>query len=210
MMRRALSIAVTAVTGLAAGCGGGGTGSGPGSGSGSGSQMPPTGLQLVYTDPSSGALRLVRDPAGLGGNAVTLRLVVGDQPLTGYATGFDLPLDTTKVVLGAFTPGAALAPGEPPLAARAVIPKQGPLAGMLVTALSQKASGPGAVATDAVLGPGSVLYSIELDLAPAASDGVVFDGTATGFALPSGGLRNRTSTVVVSAGQVGIGKLEVR
>jgi hypothetical protein len=39
---------------------------------------------------------------------------------------------------------------------------------------------------------------------------VVFDGTAAGYALPSGGLRNRAGTAVVSAGQVAIGKLEVR
>jgi len=59
------------------------------------------------------------------------------RPLSGYAAGFDLPLDATKVVLGSFTPGTGLDPGQPPLAAQAVIPHHGPLAGMLVTVQSQ-------------------------------------------------------------------------
>ena len=37
------------------------------------------------------------------------------QPLTGYSVGFDLPLDDTKVTLGAFTPGTALDPGSAPV-----------------------------------------------------------------------------------------------
>lgn len=48
---------------------------------------------------------------------------------------------------------------------------------------------------------------------PAGTDGGLFTTDNVwdaGFALPPGGLRNRTSTAVVSAGQVGIGKLEVR
>jgi hypothetical protein len=39
---------------------------------------------------------------------------------------------------------------------------------------------------------------------------VVFDGTATGFVLPSGGLRNKAGMSVVDASQVKIGKLELR
>jgi hypothetical protein len=203
-MRIALSVAALA---LGAGCGG--SDQGPGNGSNGGSNPPPP-LQLVYTDPAAGALRLIHDPAGTSGQAVSLSLVVGGQPLSGYAAGFDLPLDTTRVMLGSFTPGTGLDPGQPPRAAQAVIPTQGPLAGMLVTVQSQKASGAGAIPSDAALAPGTVLFTVRLELASGATAGVVFDGSSAGFTLPSGGLRNRAGTTVVEAGQVGIGKLEVR
>jgi hypothetical protein len=55
-----------------------------------------------------------------------------------------------------------------------------------------------------------VLYTIELDAVEPRQDGVVFDGTAKGFVLPSGGLRNRAGMTVVDASQVAIGKLELR
>jgi hypothetical protein len=122
---------------------------------------------------------------------------------------FDLPLDATKVTLGAFTPGTALDPGSAPASAAAVIPTQGPLAGTLVTAQSQKASGAGAVATDTVLAPKTVLYTIELDVVEPLKAGVVFDGTSKGFVLASGGLRNKAGLTVVDPSQVKIGKLEV-
>jgi hypothetical protein len=200
-MRIALRIAALAIiVGCSTGAGGDGSESNP----------PRVGLQLIYTDPAGGVLRLIHDPASTSAQAVVLAFVVGGQPLSGYATGFNLPLDATKVVLGSFNAGTGLDPGLPPLAAQAVIPDHGPLAGVLVTAQSQKASGAGAVTGDTTLSPGAVLYTVRLVLAKGATAGVVFDGTAAGFALPSGGLRNRAGTAVVEAGQVGIGKLEVR
>lgn len=199
-IRSALAFAL-----VVAGCGGGGGGGGPGDEAG----MGPVGSELVYTAPGPGALRLLRSPES-GPHAVILQLVVGDQPVTGYAAGFNLPLDAAKVKLGTFTPGAALDAGQAPVAALAALPTTGPLAGVLVTAQSQKASGAGAVAADTALAPGTVLYTIELDLVDGASVGVVFDGTAAGFALRSGGLRNRVGMTVVEASGVAIGKLELR
>jgi hypothetical protein len=38
---------------------------------------------------------------------------------------------------------------------------------------------------------------------------VVFDGTAAGFVLPSGGMRDRTGSAVVEPADVAIGKLVV-
>jgi hypothetical protein len=163
---------------------------------------------LVYSNPSGGALRLVKNPKATP-KAMLLDLVVGDAPLTGYSAGFNLPLDATKVTLGPFQPGAALSPGTAPMAAVAAIPTQGPLAATLITAQSQKASGAGAVATDTVLPSGTVLYTIELDVVEPLKGGVVFDGTAKSFALPSGGLRNKAGLTVVDPAGVRIGKLEV-
>jgi hypothetical protein len=141
-------------------------------------------------------------------HSVTLALVVGDQPLTGYSAGFDLPLDIAKVRLADFTPGAALPPGSAPSAALGKLVTTGPLAGNLVVAQSQKASGTGAVATDASLPAHAVVLSFTLEVST-ATNGVVFDGTAAGFHLPSGGLRNRAGLTVVTPDQVAIGKLEV-
>jgi hypothetical protein len=162
---------------------------------------------LVYKDPpAGGALRLVRDTSSKPDKAV-LDLVVGDQPLVGYSTGFDLPMDATKVTLGAFTPATALDPGSAPAASSAAIPADGPLAGNLVVALSQKASGTGAIATDATLAPGTRLLQLELDRAEPIMSGVVFDGTSPDFKLPSGGLRDRAGNTVVGEADVAIGKL---
>jgi hypothetical protein len=164
---------------------------------------------LAYTDPTGGALRLVKNPMS-NGKAMVLDFVVGDAALTGYSTGFDLPLDITRVTLGPSTPGTVLSPGSAPVAANAMLPSEGPLRGVLVVGLSQKATGAGAVATDTALAPGTVLYTVELDAVEPRQDGVVFDGTATGFVLPSGGLRNKAGMTVVEASQVKIGKLELR
>ena len=190
-MNRLISLCVVAVA--AAGCGDSGGAGG----------------DLAYTDPTGGALRLVKNSMSTT-KAMVLDFVVGDAPLTGYSTGFDLPLDTTRVKLGASTPGTVLNPGSAPVAASAALPGDGPLRGVLVVGLSQKATGTGAVATDTALPPGTVLYTVELDAVEPRLKGVVFDGTAKDFVLPSGGLRTRTGMTVVEASQVKIGKLELR
>lgn len=165
---------------------------------------------LVYTNPSSsaGMLELVKDKKATP-KAMLLDLIVGSTAVTGYSTGFNLPIDATKVSLGTFTPGTALSPGSSPTAASAVLPTTGPLTGDLVVAQSQKASGTGAVAADTMLAPGTLLFTIELDYIADATDGVVFDGTASGFMLPSGGLLDQTGNAVVLPADVAIGKLEV-
>jgi hypothetical protein len=167
------------------------------------------GPPLSYTNPPKGGkLRLVQNP-DTSVSYVKLDLVVGDQPLTGYSVGFDLPLDDTKVSFGGFTPEKALDPGTDPVAAKAALPEHGPLAHVLVAGLSQKADGTGAIATDTQLKPGTKLFTIELDLVQSATAGVVFDGTASGFVLPSGGMRDRTGNSVVDPADVAIGKLVV-
>jgi len=162
---------------------------------------------ITYTDPSGGKLRLIRTSQTL--TSIALDLVVGDQPLTGYTVGFDLPLDDTKVRLDGFTPGSALPAGTAPASALGRISESGPLAHQLVTVQSQKASGMGAVTTNTTLPPGTVVYSLDLEVVDPGASGVVFDGTAPGFVLPSGGMRDRTGTTVVEAKDVAIGKLRL-
>lgn len=169
-----------------------------------------TSFKLVYTDPAAGGkIRLVKNAASTA-TTVVLDLVTSTA-LTGWATGFNLPIDTTRVGLNA-TPivkGAGLDPGSAPAAMKAAVPASGPLKGMLVSGLSQKAAGTGAAAADATLASGTVLYSIKLDLIASAPTGVVFDGTAGGFTLPSGGLRDKAGQAVAGPADVLIGKLEI-
>ncbi len=165
---------------------------------------------ITYDNPKTGALRLVNSktkPTVDG--EVVLDLVVGDQPLTGYSAGFNLPLAHGLVRLTGFTPGTALEPGTSPPAAQAKLPITGPLADHLVTGISQKAGGPGAVVTDTLLPPGAVLYTVHLEVISNAPDGMVLDGTAAEFHLPSGGLRDHNGTTVVEATDVAIGRLEI-
>ena len=65
--------------------------------------------KLVYSNPPSGTgkLRLVK--VGQTKDDVTLALVVGKDPLTGYSAGFNLPVGHGLVRLAEFTPGKALA-----------------------------------------------------------------------------------------------------
>lgn len=166
---------------------------------------------LDYTNPpKGGALRLVESKTKpTSQNEVVLDLVVGDAPLTGYSVGFNLPVAHGAVRLTSFVPGTALDPGTAPTAAQGIQPSRGPLADHIVTGLSQKATGTGAVATDTTLPAGAVLYTIHLEVAGGAPDGIVVDGTAADFVLPSGGMRDRGGTTVVEAKDVAIGKLEV-
>lgn len=166
---------------------------------------------LDYTNPpSGGALRLVKSTVKpTSENEVVLDLVVGDQPLTGYSVGFNLPLGHGVARLTSFVPGTALDPGTSPPAAQAALPSSGPLADHLVTGLSQKAAGPGAVTTNTTVQPGAVLYTVHLEVLGGAPDGVVVDGAAADFQLPSGGMRDRSGTTVVLAKDVAIGKLEI-
>lgn len=167
------------------------------------------GPPLQYTNPPKGGkLRLVQNP-DTSTRYIKLDLVVGDAPLTGYSVGFDLPLDDTRIAFGRMTPLTALDPGTDPVAAKAALPQEGPLAHMLVAGLSQKADGTGAIATDTELKAGAKLFTIELDLVQGAAAGVVFDGTASGFVLPSGGMRDRVGNAVAAPADVAIGKLEV-
>jgi hypothetical protein len=158
---------------------------------------------LFYHAPGDGKLRLVRDDAASTGTAIVFDFVVGDAPLTGYSTGFDLRIDATKATVGKFTPGTALDPGTGMPAANAVIATTGPLASQLVAVQSQKAtSSPG----DATLQPGAVLFAIELDAVQPLVAGIVFDGKTD---ITSAGLHDRLGTTVVDVPDVAIGKLEV-
>lgn len=165
--------------------------------------------KLVYTDPAGGKVALVRNAASTDIHVVLD--VVAKEALTGYGVGFNLPVDGTRARLNAtgLVPGTVLNPGANPMAAAAALPESGPLAGVLTSALSQKASGEGAVDTDTAIAAGAVLYTLNVDLSSAATPGVVFDGAALPKAF-NGTLRDRQGNEVVGRNGFAIGRLEVQ
>jgi hypothetical protein len=160
---------------------------------------------LVYTNPASGRLRLVRNPASTG-TLLVLDLIAAET-LTGYGVGFNLPVVPSAVRLNSMAPGIALPAGSNPAAAMAALPSSGPLQGILTSAQSQKASGSGAVPTDTLVPIGSVLYTLRLDLL-SATPGVVFDGASLSPAF-NAAMRDKLGNDVVRRGEFGIGRLEV-
>lgn len=164
--------------------------------------------RFSYSGPDGGALRLVKKSASE--DSITLDFVVGSTAKNGYSTGLTLPVDASLVTLSDFKPGTALDPGSAPAAAAGQLVEAGPLAGSLVLGVSQKAAGEGAVDGNVELAPGTVLFSITLQVKEGATEGVVFDGTASGFLLPSGGLRDRVGLMTVPVTGVEIGRLELK
>jgi hypothetical protein len=162
--------------------------------------------RLVYTDPSAGRVRLLRNPASTD-TQVVLDLVA-NEPLTGYGVGFNLLLDAGRVKLNSMAPGAVLSPGSNPVAARAALSTAaGPLQSILTSGQSQKAAGTGAVTTDMLIPAGSVLYTLRLDLT-SGSPGLVFDGASLGASFQAA-LRDKLGNDVVRRTEFGIGRLEV-
>jgi hypothetical protein len=161
--------------------------------------------RLVYTDPGTGRIRLLRNPAST--DALLVLDLVAAENLTGYGVGFNLPLDLNRVRFDSMVPGTALPAGSNPVAAKAALPTSGPMQGVLTSGQSQKAAGTGAVPTDTAVPTGAVFYTLRLNLA-SASPGVVFDGANLGSAF-NAAMRDKLGNDVVRRGEFGIGRLEV-
>ena len=99
--------------------------------------------------------------------------------------------------------------GQPPIAAGASVGRAGPLAGALVTGVSQKAAGAGAVTTDAEIKAGQVFYSFRIQPGSVRTPGVVFDGASLGPRFRAA-LRDRLGQDVVTAKDFAIGRLELK
>ncbi len=174
--------------------------------------VTPESPQLVYTDPPPGGkIRLVRDAQQSTPSALALKLVANAN-LTGYFVGFNLPVASGKVQLGSPAISAqrdALDPGQSPQALAAVIPTAGLLANVLVTGMSQKAAGAGAVPNDAQISSGQVFYSIWLRPSGNAAPGVVFNGNALGDRFRAA-LRDRFGNEIASQSDFAIGTLAIQ
>ncbi|HEX8952209.1 MAG TPA: hypothetical protein VF945_10220, partial [Polyangia bacterium] len=157
--------------------------------------------------PASGKIQLVPNVAQSTPTLAVLDLVA-KVDLSGYFVGFDVAVDGSKLAPDAslMTAGTVLNPGTNPPAIAGTIPTAGPLANALVTGLSQKASGNGAVAADATIPTGSVFYTVQLPLKSGATGGTIMDGTVAKNKIRAG-LRNKMGTEVVGVADFGIGQL---
>jgi hypothetical protein len=169
------------------------------------------GPAYYYVDPTGGKIRLVHNAERSTPAVAILDLVAGTD-LNGYFVGMNLRVDASRLNLDGgdvITAGNALDPGSSPPALKADLPAQGPLAGVLVSGLSQKAAGAGAVATDTTIAAAKVFYTLKLAIKAGTPGGIVFDGTVPKTKLRAG-LRNRVGTEVVGVDDFAVGKLVYR
>jgi hypothetical protein len=169
--------------------------------------MVVAGPAYYYVPPTSGKIQLLPDLTQSTPTLAVLNLTAMVD-LTGYYVGFDVVTDVSKLAPDAslITAGTVLNPGTAPAAIAASFPTAGPLPGALATGISQKATGNGAVATDATIPAGSVFYTIKLPLKAGAAGGTIMDGTVAKNVIRAG-LRNKVGTEVVGVADFGIGKL---
>ena len=169
--------------------------------------MVVAGPAYYYVPPTTGKIRLLPNLSQSTATLAVLELTAMVD-LTGYYVGFNVAIDPTQVAPDAslMTAGTVLNPGTNPAAVAAAIPTAGPLAKALVSGISQKATGNGAVATDATIHAGDIFYTIKLPLKPGATGGTIFDGTVAKNKIRAG-LRNKVGTEVVGVADFGIGKL---
>ena len=160
---------------------------------------------LVYTPPAEGTQSVAVVLDGSSTAAVTVLKVVAEAGATGYSAGFNIPADSSKAAVVDIAPGTALDPGSAPAAIAAALPGAGPLANHLTAGISQKAGGTGAVASDASIAAGQVLYTVRLK-PTSTSPGVVFDGSSAFRAA----VRNLAGDEVLSQADFAIGKLELQ
>lgn len=166
--------------------------------------------RFVYYAPTGGKVRLVSDPAASTDTSIVLRLETA-VALDGYGVALDLPIDTAKAKFDPATfstAAGALDPGSAPPAAAAQLGTAGRVAGVLVAAVSQKAAGAGAIATDTALSAGAKLFTVTLTLDPNAPAGFVFDGDHLGPKF-RGQLSKRDGTVTAGSADFAIGRLVV-
>ncbi len=165
-----------------------------------------TGSGLVYSDPATGQVKLVRDPSSTSTHLV-LKLVVGDQALSGFGVALNLPASATQVSMGSGVTAnpAIIDPGGVMLTGKQFT--TGPLAGALTVGVARKKQT--ASDGDLTLPAGATLLSFALDLLPQAPAGVVFDGAAGGKVLRGAVIGAGGQEVVGTAG-FGVGKLAVQ
>jgi hypothetical protein len=136
-----------------------------------------------------------------------LKLVVGDQALTGFGVALNLPASVMQVTMaaGVVANPAIVDPGGEMLTGKQFT--SGPLAGALTVGVARKKQT--ASDGDLTLPAGATLLSFALDLSPQAASGVVFDGAAGGKLL-RGALIGASGQEVVGTSGFGIGKLAIQ
>jgi hypothetical protein len=171
---------------------------------------------LVYTQPTTGRVRLVVNAAASNTQIVQLDLIAIERlERSGYfsggpgafTVGMNLPLDTTRVTGDAtlFTPAATLPASTGTRAAAAKLGSDN----VLYTVVSRKReAGTNFTQSTEVLA-NQAFYSVRLKLQPNGTVGPVFDG-AQPSPLFRAAVRDQFGDDFVNQGDFGLGKLEVR
>lgn len=171
---------------------------------------------LVYTQPTTGRVRLVANSVQSSPNTVQLDLVANERLVVStffggpgsFSAGMNLPLDTTRVGAGnpLFARGPALPVGAGVPASVGVL---GP-DHVLYTGVSRKRVTGTAVGTqDTDVAAGQVFYSVRLKLTQNGVVGTVFDG-AQPMAMFRAGVRDQFGDDFVGQSDIGVGKLEIQ
>ncbi len=166
---------------------------------------PHPGSSLAYTDPATGAVRLVADACPPPCTSLTLRLLAA-APVQLRGAALDLPLDVTKVTFdrAGFGPGSAFA-----AAASGAALGAGPLQDALVVGIALKGTG-FAPAADVALAAGDELAHFTLALNPAGGRGIVFDGFVLAAGAPSSYKAILQSASGKAANAIAVGRLEAQ
>ncbi|HEX3766542.1 MAG TPA: hypothetical protein VHW23_47940 [Kofleriaceae bacterium] len=171
---------------------------------------------LVYTGPGAGRVRLVANPAQSTAQVVQLDLVANERLEVSsffaggpgpFGAGMNLPLDTTRVTgdTTLFVPGAALPLGTGVAAALGRIGSDH----VLYTVVSTKRLDGDNFSQSTDVQAGQVFYSVRLRVTPTGTPGTVFDG-ADPSPLYRAAVRDQYGDDVVSQGDIGVGRLEIR
>lgn len=175
---------------------------------------------LVYTNPTSGRVRLVVNAAKSTPQVVQLDMVANERLEVAsffgggpgsFASGMNLPLDTTRVDADTtlFATGDALVTGP---AATPIAPVGIGRIGadhVLYTGVSRKRVAGTVFNQETEVKAGQVFFSVRLKLLATATVGSVFDG-AQPSPLFRTSVRDQFGDDFVNQGDFGIGKLEVR
>jgi len=172
---------------------------------------------LAYSAPTSGRVRLVANAAQSNTQVVQLDLVANERLVISsffgggpgsFATGMNLPLDTTRVGADAtlFTAGNALPAGTGTPAAAGKI---GATDHVLYTVVARKRVATPIFSQVTEVQPGQVFYSVRLKLQQNATVGPVFDG-AQPSPLYRASVRDQYGNDFVGQNEFGVGRLEVR
>jgi hypothetical protein len=171
---------------------------------------------LVYTQPTTGRVRLVANSAQTSPQTIQLDLVANERLEVStlflgpgsFSAGMNLPLDTTRVGAGSplFASGAALPAGTGVPASVGVI---GP-DHVLYTGVSRKrVTGTVIGQQDTDVAAGQVFYSVRLKLTQTGVVGTVFDG-AQPMAMFRAAVRDQFGNDFVGQSDIGVGKLEIQ
>jgi len=184
--------------------------------------VPPTPpvLGLAYTNPTSGRVRLVLNATKSTPQVVQLDMVANERLEVSsffgggpgsFASGMNLPLDTTRVDADTtlFATGDALVTG--PVATPIAPIGIGRIGAdhVLYTGVSRKRVAGPVFTQETEVKAGQVFYSVRLKLLATATAGTVFDG-AQPASLFRAAIRDQYGDDFVNQGEFGIGKLEVK